>query len=71
MKTNHRRGFSARTDRKVGYAMIHKAGFKEEGVRGLRRDSARVLAALRTGHIAPDEAVFASVDAVSNPYNWD
>lgn len=71
MKTNHRRGFSARADRKVGYHMIHKAGFKAEGVRGLRRDAARVLAALRTGHVAADEAVFAPVDAVSNPYNWD
>ena len=37
MKTNHARGFSARADRKVGYRMIHKAGFKAEGVRGLRR----------------------------------
>lgn len=67
MKTNHARGFSARADRKVGYYMIHKA----EGVRGLRRANGRALAALRTGHVEADDAVFALVDEVSNPYNWD
>lgn len=71
MKTNHARGFSARADRKVGYYMIHKADFKAEGVRGLRRANARALTALRTGHIEADGAVFANVDEVSNPWNWD
>jgi hypothetical protein len=71
MKTNHRRGFRARADHKAGWTMVHKAGFKAEGVRGLRRDAARVLAALRTGHVEAEGAVFAPVDAVSNPYNWD
>ena len=71
MKTNHRRGFTARTDHKVGYYMIHKAGFKAEGTRGLRAANRAVLNALRVGAVASDEAIFPIVDEVANPYNWD
>jgi hypothetical protein len=51
--------------------MVHKAGFKAEGTRGLRAANRAVLNALRTGAVSSDDAVFALVDEVANPYNWD
>lgn len=66
MKTNHRRGFVARTEHDSNY-YFRKALLKEEGNVARRRTDATALVRFMNG----DDGVVFSTSDMGNPWHWD
>jgi hypothetical protein len=72
MRTNHSTGRTDRKDHRPNHYMVGRGSWLAETRAARRADERRVLDAVRTGTIDPEDAVFAPCSAaLSNPFSWD